>query len=86
MEYTTIDITQSDIDKSLSQRIGFYKPCPIQDKLRVMFTCENIIVNGIHILCGGEFEVNDEVKNFIVNSHHGREVKPFSFQLIPVKK
>ena len=24
MEYTTIDITQSDIDKSLSQRIGFY--------------------------------------------------------------
>jgi hypothetical protein len=51
-----------------------------------MFPCENIIVNGIHILCGGEFEVNDEVKNFIVNSHHGREVKPFSFQLIPVKK
>jgi hypothetical protein len=80
-----IQITQQDIDKCISGRIGWSNPCPITMVLRRRFPGEDVLVNGMHILAGEEYKVSKELGKFIVDWDRKREVKPIAFRMCLVK-
>lgn len=84
-QFMKICITRKDIDKCISERIGWSNPCPITMVLRRRFPGKYVLVNGMHILAGEEYKVSKKLAKFIVDWDRKREVKPITFRMWLVK-
>jgi len=77
-----VTVSQKVIDHCISERRGFYNPCPIKHVLLEKFPREYVLVNGVGLYADKKCKVPRKVKKFIVDWDNLRPVKPISFRLV----